>query len=80
MINNTAKALKSLLGDAAWSLSDEDLSTLVIHTQGVTAPTEAAVKAEIKRLADEEAAKPAAKAALLEKLGITAEEASLLLA
>jgi hypothetical protein len=80
MINDTAKALKSLLGQTAWSMTDEDLSTLVIYTQGVTAPTEAAVKAEIKRLADEEAAKPAAKSALLQKLGITAEEASLLLA
>jgi len=80
MINDTAKALTSMLGETEWSISDDDLNTLVIHTQGVTPPTEAAVKAEIKRLADEEAAKPAAKAALLEKLGITAEEASLLLA
>ena len=80
MVYETAKALKSLLGNAEWSMSDEDLSTLGIHTQGVAAPTEAAVKAEIKRLADEEIAKPTAKAALLEKLGITAEEASLLLA
>jgi hypothetical protein len=80
MINDTAKALKLLLGNAEWSLSDDDLSTLVIHTENITAPTKEAVKAEIKRLADEEAAKPAAKAALLEKLGITAEEASLLLA
>lgn len=79
MINETVKAIKSLMGDAEWSISDDDLSTLVIHTQGVSAPTEAEVKAEIKRLADEEAAKPAAKAALLERLGITEDEAKLLL-
>jgi hypothetical protein len=79
MISNTAKALKSLLGNAEWSISDEDLSTLVIHTAGVIAPTEAKIKAEIKRLADQEAAKPAAKAALLDRLGLTADEASLLL-
>jgi hypothetical protein len=80
MISDTAKALTSMLGETEWSISDDDLSTLVIYTQGVTAPTEAAVKAEIKRLADEEAAKPAAKAALLEKLGISEDEAKLLLA
>lgn len=80
MRNQTAEALKSLLGNAEWSLSDEDLSTLVIHTEGVTAPTEAEVKAEIKRLTDEVAAKPAAKAALLDRLGITEDEAKLLLA
>jgi hypothetical protein len=80
MITDTTKAIKSLLGAAEWSISDDDLSTLIIYTQGVTAPTEAAVKAEIKRLADEEVAKPAAKAALLEKLGISEDEAKLLLA
>lgn len=36
-------------------------------------------KVEAKRIADEEAAKVAHKAALLEKLGITADEAKLLL-
>lgn len=79
MISNTIKALKSLLGNAEWSISDNDLSTLVIHTENVTAPTEAEVKAEIKRLTDEEATKPAAKAALLNRLGITEDEAKLLL-
>ena len=80
MILETTKALKSLLGEAEWTMSGDDLSTLVIHTEGVTAPTAAELKAEIKRFADEEALKPAAKAALLERLGITTDEAALLLA
>jgi len=79
MISDTIKALNSLLADKAWSISDDDLSTLEIHSEGVTAPTEAEVKAEIKRLADVEKAKPAQKQAILDRLGITADEAAILL-
>jgi len=79
MISDTIKALNSLLADKAWSISDDDLSTLEIHSEGVTAPTEAEVKAEIKRLADVEKAKPAQKQAILDRLGLTADEAALLI-
>lgn len=78
MISDTIKALNSLLADTAWSISDDDLSTLEIHTEGVAAPTEAAIKAEIKKLADAEKAKPAQKQAILDRLGLTADEAALL--
>jgi len=79
MISDTAKALTSLLGETEWSISDDDLSTLVIHTEGVTAPTEVEIKAEIKRMAVAEKAKPAQKQAILDRLGITADEAAILL-
>ena len=77
-MTSTIKAIKSLLGNAEWSIFDEDLSTLQIHTLGVTAPTEVEIKAEVKRMADAEKAKPAQKQAILDRLGLTAEEAALL--
>lgn len=77
-------ALVSLLPGAEWTLLGDDLSTLEIHTKGVKSPTQAQIDAEIARLIaekeTEEATKAAQKAALLTRLGITAEEASLLLA
>ena len=78
MISPTLKAIKSLLPNIEWSISDENLSTLVIHTQGVTAPTQSQINAEIKKMEDAEKAKPAQKQALLDRLGITADEAALL--
>ena len=79
MVTPTIKAIKSLLGNAEWSISDDDLSTLVIHTVGINAPTAAEIEAEIKKLNDIEARKEAARSALLARLGITEEEARLLL-
>lgn len=79
MVTPTIKAIKSLLGNAEWSISDDDLSTLVIHTEGVAAPTQSEIDAEIARMAQEKIDSIAAKAALLERLGITQEEAALLL-
>lgn len=73
------KVVQSLLGDSEWSMSDGDLKTLVIHTEGVSAPTEKQINDEIKRLENLEKTKASSKAALLERLGITADEAALLL-
>jgi hypothetical protein len=73
------KAVQSLLIDAEWSMSDDDLGTLVIHTEGVSKPTQKQVQDEIKRLEDLEKTKESRRAALLERLGITADEAALLL-
>ena len=76
-----SQALRNLLGnDVAWKyLGDE----LIIYTEGVSAPTEEAINAEIAKLEAEENAKIAEAAAkrqaLLERLGITEEEAKLLL-
>lgn len=74
-----AKVLTSLMPEVEWSISNDDLNTLEIHTEGVTAPTAKQVQDEIKRLTQLEISKPAAKTALLDRLGITAEEAALLL-
>jgi len=73
------KVLDSLMPGVEWSLSNDDLSTLEIHTEGITMPTEKQIKDEIKRLENLEKSKSAVKAALLERLGITADEATLLL-
>lgn len=79
MITDTTKAIKSLLGDASWSIVDENLETLQVYTEGVEAPTESAIKNEIKRLAELEKSKPVQKQAILNRLGLTADEAALLL-
>lgn len=73
------KVLTSLMPEVEWSISNDDLSTLIIHTEGVTAPTAKQIQDEIKRLTELKESKPAAKTALLDRLGITAEEAALLL-
>ena len=72
-------AIKNLHPEAEFSFTDNDYSTIVWDVLDGTAPTLKAIEDEIKRIKDEEAAKPTAKAALLERLGITAEEAALLL-
>ena len=73
------QALLSLRPNTEFVITDNDIKTIVWHTEGVTTPTKKQIEDEIKRLEAIEAEKPAAKAALLERLGITAEEASLLL-
>lgn len=83
MNNETiAKALTNLVPDAEWTLSGDDYSNLNWLSDG-TPPTIEEIEAEIKLLPTKElAAKQnveTAKSSLLEKLGITAEEARLLL-
>lgn len=73
------KVLDSLMPGVEWSISNDDLSTLEIHTEGIAMPTQKQIQDEMKRLENLEKAKPAAKSALLERLGITADEATLLL-
>lgn len=74
-----SQALRNLLGnDVAWKyLGDE----LIIYTEGVSAPSDAEIKAEIARLEKQnnevEAAKTAAKAAAeakLAALGLTSAD------
>ena len=75
-------AIKSLKPESEFVFQDDDYSTIQWHKLEGDAPTLAQVKAEIKRLKDlklvNETTKASAKAALLERLGITAEEAALL--
>ena len=78
------KAIQSLKPGAEFSITNSDYSTIVWDILEGDAPTQAELDAEIKKIkaaeAKVEADKATAKAALLERLGITAEEAKLLLA
>lgn len=79
-----AAAIQSLCPKAEFSYINEDYSTIKWDVLEGTEPTIKEVTAEIARLkqldAQAEADKATAKAALLVKLGITADEAALLLA
>jgi len=83
-INNETigKALSNLVPDAEWTLSGDDYSELNWLSDG-TPPTlvsiEKAIAAIPAKEAQAQADAEAAKAALLTKLGITSEEAALLL-
>ncbi len=76
-------AIRHLVPNAEFSFIDNDLSTLKWDTKDLQKPTIAQIEAAIpivKAAQEAEiAAKAAAKAALLERLGMTAEEAGLLL-
>ena len=72
------KAIHNLKPNAEFSFTEENYSTIKWDVLDGTAPTTKQIDDEIKRIKDVEAAKPAAKASLLERLGITADEASLL--
>jgi hypothetical protein len=77
------KAIQSLKPGAEFSITDSDYSSIVWDVLDGSAPTLAEVNAEIAKIEAEEAAKAeskaTAKAALLDRLGITAEEAGILL-
>jgi hypothetical protein len=77
------KALKNLCPDAEFSFINEDYSSITwIKNDGIK-PTQSQIDDEIKNIKANEAkeaeAAAAAKAALLTRLGITADEARLLL-
>jgi hypothetical protein len=75
----TDQAILSLRPGVEWTMSGDDVANIVWHTEGVEPLTKAMVNAEIKRLEAVQASKVSAKAALLERLGITEDEAKLLL-
>jgi hypothetical protein len=76
------KALNNLVPDAKWSLLGDDYADLVWLSEG-TKPSIADIEKEIAVIPTKEATakaeQAAAKEALLAKLGITADEAALLL-
>ena len=77
------KALKNLCPDAEFTFTDEDYSSITwIKNDGIE-PTQKQIDDEIKAIKANEAKeaqdKANAKSALLNRLGITAEEAALLL-
>jgi hypothetical protein len=78
-------AIRLMYPDAAFSMNDDDISTVVWRTEGITTPTQAEIDAKIKQVEDEEAAKVVAKAAAKESaqaklaaIGLTPEEISAL--
>jgi hypothetical protein len=77
------EAIRNLAPESQFSFQDEDLTTLEWQSENIKKPTIAAIEKEIAKVISaketEAANKEAAKAALLTKLGITAEEAVLLL-
>jgi hypothetical protein len=76
-------AIRKLRPTAEFSYNDSDYSTIKWDVLEGDAPTKAEIDAAIKQIKSEEVTKEEeaakAKAALLERLGITAEEAKLLL-
>jgi hypothetical protein len=82
-MNHLAKAINKLRPTAEFSFTDNDYGTIQWDILEGEAPTKAEIDAAIEEVkADEIAeleAKATQKAALLDRLGITQEEASLLL-
>jgi len=72
-------AIVELRPDAQFVCYGQSLEGLKFDDSSIKKPTQKEVADTIKALEVKEAAKPAAKSALLEKLGISADEAVLLL-
>lgn len=82
-MNYLARAIFSLRPASEFTFTDEDYSTIQWHRLDGAAPTPEEIESEVERLkiADIEFASQQAirKSALLNRLGITEEEAQLLL-
>ena len=78
------KAIHALKPGSEFAFQDDDYSTIEWHVLEGDAPSAKEVEAKVTELKAEDIkaaeAKAEAKAALLDRLGITAEEAKLLLA
>jgi hypothetical protein len=83
MDNYLVKAIKKLHPTAEFSLTDNNYKTIKWDVLDGEAPTQSEIDAEIERIKSDELteieAKANAKQTLLERLGITEEEAKLLL-
>ena len=81
--NYLTQAIQSLHPEAEFSYTNNDYSTIKWDVLEGTAPTQSEIDAEIVKIKArqeaDKAAKATDKAALLQRLGITAEEATLLL-
>jgi len=77
------KAIRKLKPNSEFSFNDDDYSTIVWDVLDGDAPTKKDIDAAIKQIKADElteaATKAAAKSALLDRLGITEDEAKLLL-
>ena len=83
MIDYLNKAIRKLKPNAEFVITNNDYSTIDWHILDGEAPTQAEIDEAIEQIkADEKTeaeAQAVAKAALLDRLGITADEAKLLL-
>lgn len=83
MNNYLTKAIFKLKPTAEFVITDNDYSTIVWHILEGDAPTQAEIDEAIEQIKADEIAeaqtKAAAKSALLDRLGITEDEAKLLL-
>ena len=83
MKNYLGQAIRKLKPNAEFSYQNDDYSTIKWDVLEGTAPTQAEIDVAIEQVKADEitqaAAKETAKAALLERLGITQDEANLLL-
>jgi hypothetical protein len=83
-MSNLSKAIKFLRPTAEFSYTDDDYATIKWDVLEGDAPTQAEIDAAIEQVKVDELAETEAKAtqkaALLDRLGITEEEAKLLLA
>ena len=82
-MNHLVAAIHKLKPNAQFAFKEDDYSTIEwVELEG-TAPTQKEIEAALAEVKEEEEAQAqanaAAKAALLDRLGITAEEAKLLL-
>lgn len=80
------KAIQSLRPGAEFTMINDDIKSIVWHTEGVTTPTKKQIDDEIKRLEAEEAAAVQARInakasaiAKLEALGLNLAEAQAIL-
>ncbi len=82
-MNYLMKAIRKLKPNSEFSFLNDDYATIKWDVLDGDAPTQKEIDAAIKQVKEDEAqaetTKATAKAALLSKLGITAEEARLLL-
>jgi hypothetical protein len=80
------KAIRYLYPTAEFVMSNDDISTIIWHTEGITTPSKEQIQnaikameaAEVKNISDKEFAKTSAIAKLT-ALGLTAEEIAALL-
>lgn len=83
MSDYLVKAIKYLHPEAEFSFQNDDYSTIKWDILDGKAPTLAEINQAIEKIktdeADEQSKRAAAKSAILERLGLTAEEAKLLL-
>ena len=83
MIDYLTTAILSLRPNSEFTISNNDYSTIVWHILEGSAPTQSEIDIAIEQVKVKELAETKAKAtarqALLARLGITAEEATLLL-